>query len=74
MTMAATSKTHVFAQNIRLLNQFVSKQSGMILPRNTTGVCPKAQRKLAKSIKRARQFGEFDLDTQSWFVDCRACL
>ena len=40
-------------KNIELLTLFVTEQ-GKILPRRATGVTVQQQRKLAKSIKRAR--------------------
>ncbi|RIB12604.1 ribosomal protein S18 [Gigaspora rosea] len=43
-------------KNFRLLSNFVSDM-GRILPRRTTGLSAKTQRKLAKAIKRARSFG-----------------
>ncbi|CAG8637944.1 33920_t:CDS:2, partial [Racocetra persica] len=42
-------------KNFRLLSNFVSDM-GKILPRRTTGLTAKTQRKLAKAIKRARSF------------------
>ncbi|XP_065827245.1 small ribosomal subunit protein bS18m-like [Oscarella lobularis] len=44
-------------KNVRLLSQFVSPHTGMILGRRITGLCGIQQRKLAKTIKRARQMG-----------------
>ncbi|CAI8045558.1 28S ribosomal protein S18c, mitochondrial [Geodia barretti] len=44
-------------KNPRFLSQFVSSQTGMILPRNITKLCMKKQRRLASTIKRARHMG-----------------
>ncbi len=41
-------------KDVLLLNKFVSMQGKIIDPKHT-GVCARHQRKLAKSIKRARQ-------------------
>ena len=43
-------------KDIGLLKRFVSSQAKIIDPRHT-GVCAKHQRRLAKSIKRARTIG-----------------
>lgn len=40
-------------KNIELLKKYITEQ-GKILPRRATGVTVQEQRKLAKSIKRAR--------------------
>lgn len=44
-------------KNVGELSQFVSDQTGQILPATVTGFCAKCQRKVAKAIKRARTFG-----------------
>ncbi|BCX13837.1 MAG: hypothetical protein KatS3mg085_369 [Candidatus Dojkabacteria bacterium] len=41
-------------KDINTLKKFITTR-GRILPPSKTGVCAKCQRKLAKSIKRARQ-------------------
>lgn len=43
-------------RNVEVLRRFVSGQAKIIDPRHT-GVCAKHQRKLARSIKRARVMG-----------------
>lgn len=43
-------------REIALLKRFISSQAKIIDPRHT-GVCAKHQRKLARSIKRARVMG-----------------
>lgn len=44
-------------RNVRLLCQFVSPMTGMILGRKITGLCGRRQRQLASQIKRARWMG-----------------
>lgn len=44
-------------KNTRLLSQFVSSQTGMILPRTYTRVCMRKQREIARAIKRSRTMG-----------------
>lgn len=43
-------------QNFELLRRFISSQA-KILPPKRTGLCAKHQRKIAKTIKRARVMG-----------------
>jgi len=43
-------------QNVPLLSAFLSP-AGMIKPRRLSGLCAKCQRKVAKTIKRARHIG-----------------
>eukprot|EP00049_Salpingoeca_infusionum_P001382 m.47783 g.47783 ORF g.47783 m.47783 type:complete len:188 (+) comp11000_c0_seq2:66-629(+) len=50
-------KNQIDYKNVKFLSQFVSKNTGEILGRRTTGVCAKMQRRIAKAIKRARHFG-----------------
>jgi len=40
-------------KNVRTIKKFVNEQ-GKIIPGRVTGVCAKCQRKLTRSIKRAR--------------------
>ncbi|HZQ91438.1 MAG TPA: 30S ribosomal protein S18 [Terriglobales bacterium] len=41
-------------KDVRLLGQFVSQESGKIVPRRLTGVCTPHQRRLTTAIKQAR--------------------
>ncbi len=41
-------------KDVRLLGQFVSPESGKIVPRRLTGVCTPHQRRLTNAIKQAR--------------------
>jgi small subunit ribosomal protein S18 len=41
-------------KDYRLLGQFVSAESGKIVPRRLTGVCTPHQRRLSTAIKQAR--------------------
>ncbi|EGD74122.1 30S ribosomal protein S18 [Salpingoeca rosetta] len=54
---ACPYKEEIDYKNVRFLSQFVSPQTGQILRRSSTGLCSKAQRKIAKAIKRSRHFG-----------------
>eukprot|EP01147_Barroeca_monosierra_P001100 gene1100-4328_t len=54
---ACPYKEEIDYKNVRFLSQFVSPQTGQILRRSSTGLCSKAQRKVAKAIKRSRHFG-----------------
>eukprot|EP00126_Sphaerothecum_destruens_P002597 Sdes_comp16026_c0_seq1m5210 len=49
--------TEIDYKNVRLLSQFVTDNSGRIIPRKSTGVCAKFQREIRKCIKRARHAG-----------------
>lgn len=40
-------------KNLKLLNKFISER-GKIIPSRISGVCAKKQRRLAQSVKRAR--------------------
>jgi small subunit ribosomal protein S18 len=44
-------------KDVEILQHFVSKATGEILPRRRTGTSAKMQRKLAKAIKQAREVG-----------------
>lgn len=46
--------THIDYKDVDLLRRFISER-GKILPRRVTGTSAKYQRKLTRSIKRARQ-------------------
>lgn len=42
-------------KDVEILEKFISKNNGKILPRRITGLTAKNQRKLAKAIKQARE-------------------
>lgn len=44
-------------KDVAVLEKFVSKSTGKILPRGLTGTSSKMQRKLAKAIKQSREVG-----------------
>ncbi len=44
---------HIDYKDVRTIRRFVTEQ-GKIIPRRVTGVCATHQRKLTRSIKRAR--------------------
>jgi len=44
-------------KNVKLLYQFISPYTGMIYPRNVTGLCKRMQEILEHEIKKARTFG-----------------
>ncbi|XP_062503545.1 small ribosomal subunit protein bS18-like [Corticium candelabrum] len=51
-------------RNVRLLSQFVSPMTGMILGRKITGLCGRRQRQLTSQIKRSRWMGLMPFTTK----------
>lgn len=44
-------------KDVAILEKFISRTTGKILPRRLTGTTAKMQRKLAKAIKQSREAG-----------------
>jgi small subunit ribosomal protein S18 len=44
-------------KDVEVLQNFISKSNGKILPRRITGTSARYQKKLAKAIKQAREVG-----------------
>ncbi|XP_064405940.1 small ribosomal subunit protein bS18m-like [Halichondria panicea] len=55
--MCKRNDVDITFKNVRLLSQFVSSQTGMILPRTITKLCMKKQKEIGKAIKLARSIG-----------------
>ena len=58
-------------RDVLLLRQFLSPD-GYIINRRETGICPRMQRRIARSIRRSRQMGE--LRTGDEMVECLAMV